>query len=128
MDTQTSSHFNDSLAGYSVSKYLTEHMKFPKDRIIGNDNKAVAVKFIINEDGTLSDHRVLVHQGPPWDKEALRLARSMPPWKPVYQNTIPIKAMDVIIISFHVAYSSITISTDCYRSQRGKYQCKTKNH
>ena len=42
----------------------------------------VAVSFVINKDGTVSDAKIIRDNIPPEIKKVLRVLNSMPPWKP----------------------------------------------
>ena len=53
----------------------------------------IYIEFIIYEDGTLHDVRIKRGFAEVWDKEALRVVRSMPRWKPAEQSGTPIRVM-----------------------------------
>lgn len=46
----------------------------------------VNVVFIVNEDGSLSDVKVIRSISPELDKEAIRVVKSMPKWNPAKQK------------------------------------------
>ena len=76
----------DSLAGFSVSKYLTENLKYPKMAIVDNVGGRVMVDFNINDDGSISNCKVSSSIYAACDNEALRLIRNMPAWRPIINN------------------------------------------
>jgi protein TonB len=53
----------------------------------------IYVEFIIYEDGTLHDVRIKRGFAEAWDKEALRVVRSMPRWKPADRSGTPFRTM-----------------------------------
>ena len=63
-------------------QWLTKNLKYPyqaqKDKIQG----MVVVSFIVNKDGTVADVKVSTSADPVLDREALRVMRMMPRWKP----------------------------------------------
>lgn len=63
-------------------KWLTKNLKYP---VLAQQQKIqgkVLVAFIINKDGTVTDPKVVKSVSPELDREALRVIRIMPKWKP----------------------------------------------
>ena len=67
----------------ALFKYLSENVKYP---VIAQENGIqgrVVCQFVVNKDGSIDDIEVVRSGGDPsLDKEAVRLIRSMPKWKP----------------------------------------------
>jgi TonB family protein len=87
-------------AGYDYNKYLNGHIHYPdtarKHKIQGR----VIIKFIVNEDGSISDCQVMRGIGGGCDDEALRVVRSFPRWKPGLQDGKPVKVYFTLPIVF----------------------------
>lgn len=66
-------------------QYIREHLRYPKDSIHGTVMGRVLVGFVVNEDGSLSDVKVMKSLTPVMDEEAIRVVKSMPKWKPGQQ-------------------------------------------
>lgn len=81
-------------------KWLTKNLKYPdiarNQRIQGK----VVVQFIVNQDGTIADAKVVKSVSPQLDREAMRVIRMMPNWKPGLQNNKPCKTMVAVPIVF----------------------------
>ena len=60
----------------------------------------VNVVFIVNEDGSLSDVKVIRSISPELDKEAIRVVKSMPKWNPAKQNGKAVKMKYVVSVNF----------------------------
>ena len=60
----------------------------------------VYVVFIVNEDGSLSDVKVIKSISPELDKEAIRVVKSMPKWNPAKQNGKTVKMKYVVPVNF----------------------------
>jgi protein TonB len=60
----------------------------------------VFIGFIVEPDGSLSDFKVLRGIGYGCDEEALRVAKSMPKWKPGMQNGETVRVSYLIPINF----------------------------
>lgn len=75
----------------NFSEYLQENLRYPKEAIDKGIQGKVMVKFIVNEDGSLSDIHITKGIGGGWDEEAVRVIKNMPPWKPGKDKGIPVK-------------------------------------
>ena len=62
----------------------------------------VVVTFIINRDGSTSDLKIAKSVNPMLDREALRVARMMPNWKPGLANGKPCRTLFAIPIEFKI--------------------------
>lgn len=84
----------------ALNKYLDKNLRYPQ---IAKDNKihgTVFVKFVVNEDGSLSDMLVIRGIGGGCENEALRLVQEMPAWQPATQNGKPVKCYFTLPIKF----------------------------
>ena len=62
----------------------------------------VNVVFIVNEDGSLSDVKVIRSIIPELDKEAIRVVKSMPKWNPSKQNGKAVKTKYTVPVTFRL--------------------------
>lgn len=69
----------------SLDKYIYTNLKYPKDAIDKNIEKVVDVFFRIDKNGQVQKINVEDPTGY-FDKEAIRLIRNIPSWKPGYEN------------------------------------------
>lgn len=81
-------------------KWLTKNLCYPvyarQQKIQGK----VVVAFIINKDGTVSGQKVVKSVAPELDREALRVLRNMPKWKPGEDHGQPCRTYFTIPINF----------------------------
>lgn len=82
--------------------WLNENLKYPESARQHNIQGRVVVSFIINKDGTISDARVTTSMHPLLDREALRVVKLMPKWKPGQERNKPCRTMFVIPINFKI--------------------------
>jgi protein TonB len=80
--------------------FLGKHLKYPPQARDNDVRGRVIVQFVVNEDGTVSGAQVLRGIGGGCDEEALRVVRSMPPWKAGKQNGRPVKVYMTLPILF----------------------------
>ena len=73
-----------------LMRYFKEGFVYPVEldgmALVGH----IAVRFVVREDGSISDARVLHGVHPLLDAEALRLVNAMPKWKPGMQDGKPV--------------------------------------
>ncbi|MES2703933.1 MAG: energy transducer TonB [Bacteroidota bacterium] len=84
----------------NMSDYLSKRINYPEVARNNGIQGRVVVKFVVNEDGTVSDAVVVKGIGGGCDEEALRIVRSMPAWKAGKQNGIPVKVYFTLPLSF----------------------------
>lgn len=81
-------------------KWLTKNLSYP---VIAQQQKIqgkVLVSFIINKDGTISSPKVVKSVSPELDREALRVIRIMPRWKPGEDHGKPCRTYFCIPVVF----------------------------
>ena len=81
-------------------KFLKNNIKYPDlAREVGIEG-IVYIGFIVEEDGSLSDIRLLQGIGGGCDEEALRVTRLMPNWEPGLQRNKPVRVKMSMPIHF----------------------------
>ncbi len=86
-------------------------------------NENVVVKFIVLEDGTISNPEVLKSKSTERSNEAMRLMKAMPKWDPAIKKGKPVKCY--YMMPFFL--SSLTV-TDNGNVIVGKYACSDTEH
>ena len=98
---------NDGTAEFSggtsaMSQYISNHLKYPvvaeENGIQGN----VVIQFYVEKDGSITDPTVCKSVNPSLDKDALRMVRSMPKWKPARKNGEAVRSQQTITIPFRL--------------------------
>jgi protein TonB len=83
-----------------LNAYMSSHLKYPEGARATNIEGQVVIQFVIDEDGTVSDARVMHGVGGGCDEEALRMVNSMPKWKPGKHNGKAVKVFFSLPIRF----------------------------
>ena len=87
----------------ALSHYLKQNIRYPKASHDNNSQGRVDVRFVINTDGTIQDVEVVKSSGDYFlDKEAVRLVKSMPKWKPGRINAKPVCVKYVLPVNFRL--------------------------
>jgi protein TonB len=80
--------------------YLSKHVQYPEVARESNVQGRVVVRFVVNEDGSISDASIVKGIGGGCDEEALRVISAMPKWKPGRQNGRALKVFFQVPIMF----------------------------
>ncbi len=84
----------------ALMKFLQKNTKFPEIAKENDIQGRVFVGFVIGKDGKVTDVTILRGVDPYLDKEALRVVKSMPAWKPGKQRGKPVKVRYQVPINF----------------------------
>ncbi len=85
---------------YDILKYLDDNLRYPDAALESKLMGRVLVQFSVNEDGSLSDFKLLKGIGSGCDEEAMRVAKKMPNWFPGIENGKPVKMTYRIPVQF----------------------------
>lgn len=85
--------------------YLRENLQFPEEAKRRHIAGRVVVECMVEKDGSVDRIKVVSTPKPSLDREAVRLVRSMPKWKPGTQRGEPIAMNYVIPVFFKWEYS-----------------------
>ena len=84
----------------AMMKYIMENMKYPEQAMKEGIQGRVAVRFIVEKDGSISDVKPVLSVHPLLNKEAVRVVKSMPKWSPGKQNGKPVRVQLIVPIMF----------------------------
>lgn len=66
----------------AMMSYISSNIKYPQSAREALIMGRVIVSFLVEKDGSISDARVVRNVDADLDREALRVVKSMPKWKP----------------------------------------------
>jgi len=84
----------------SLVKFLQENIKYPEEAIKLGVQGKVFVTFVVEEDGSFSDVRIVRGIGGGCDEEAIRLVKAMPKWLPGKQRGTPVRVQYNLPVMF----------------------------
>lgn len=84
----------------AMLKYIMENMKYPEQAMKEGIQGRVAVRFIVEKDGSISDVKPILSVHPLLNKEAVRVVKSMPKWSPGKQHGKPVRVQLIVPIMF----------------------------
>lgn len=86
----------------ALMSYLASNIKYP---VVAQENGvqgSVIVSFVVERDGSISDVRVARSVDPSLDREAQRVVKSMPRWKPGKQNGSAVRVTYTVPVVFRL--------------------------
>ena len=86
----------------ALMSYLASNIKYP---VVAQENGVqgrVIVSFVVERDGSISDVRVARSVDPSLDREAQRVVKSMPRWKPGKQNGSAVRVKYTVPVVFRL--------------------------
>ena len=85
-----------------LMKYISMNVHYPEAAMKTGTQGRVVVQFIIEEDGTVSDARVVLRVSDELDAEALRVVNAMPKWTPGRQKGQPVRVKYTLPVTFRL--------------------------
>lgn len=84
----------------ALMQYIKDNTYYPEEMCEGAAQGRVMVGFVINEDGSISDVKVLRSLTPELDEVAVKIVNGMPKWNPGKQNGKAVKTKYIVPVSF----------------------------
>jgi len=84
----------------ALMQYIKDNTYYPEEMCEGAAQGRVMVGFVINEDGSISDVKVLRSLTPELDEVAVKIVNGMPKWNPGKQNGKAVKTKYTVPVSF----------------------------
>lgn len=100
--------------GYGFNTYLADHLQYPDRARVAKLEGKVVMEFIVNEDGTISNAKVVRGIGDECDVEALKVIKNMPRWQPGKQNGMAVKVLFTLPIIFKLTEEDIKLPETVY--------------
>ena len=85
-----------------LMKYLQKSIKYPSISQENGVQGRVIVQFVVNKDGSIVDPVVIRSVDPYLDKEALRVVKAMPKWKPGEQRGKTVRVKFTLPVQFRL--------------------------
>lgn len=86
----------------SLMTFLVRTVKYPQEAKDKGIQGRVAVKFIVEKDGQVSEPEIVRSVFPVFNDEALRVVRCMPKWKPGMQDGKVVRVFFTLPITFRL--------------------------
>ncbi|SRR6056297_955037 len=84
----------------ALRKHLAEHIKYPEIAAENQIQGTVYVQFVVRSDGNIGEAKVVRGVDPALNKEALRVVKNLPKWKPGRQRGKPVNVWYTVPIKF----------------------------
>ena len=84
----------------ALMQWLSENVQYPQLAYDNGIQGRVIVQYVVEKDGSISEVTVSKSIDPSLDKEALRVVKSMPSWRPGMQNGKPVRVKYTMPVTF----------------------------
>lgn len=84
-------------------KWLSEHIKYPSICVEQGVQGRVTVNFVVNRDGSIVDVKTVRSPDPNLTKEAERVVKLMPKWKPARQGNKTVRSRFTLPVMFRLS-------------------------
>ena len=85
-----------------AAAFIKENLKYPEDAADYGIQGRVIVNFVVEEDGSVSDIKVVRGVHPSLDAEAVRVVKLMPKWQPAERGGKPVRTKYTLPVSFRI--------------------------
>lgn len=83
-------------------KFIAQNIKYPADALQAKLQGRVIARFVVREDGSVSDIEILRSISPSLDAEAIRVLKLMPKWKPGTQRGKAVAVKYTVPVTFRL--------------------------
>lgn len=92
-----------SFPGGNVQKWIAKNVRYPVLAMENGIQGKVYIQFVIEKDGSVANVKVVRGVDASLDKEAVRVIKSMPKWKPGKQRNKPVRVSYTLPINFQLS-------------------------
>ncbi len=85
-----------------MNRFISSSLKYPAEASEQNQQGLVVYTFTVETDGTLSDFEIIHKAHPALDQEALRIIKSMPPWRPAKSKSQVVRSKSYVPMYFRL--------------------------
>ncbi len=87
----------------TLYKFIQDNIQYPQLALENGIEGKVYVTFVVEEDGTISDPRVLRDIGVGCGQEVIRVVKMMPKWKPGKKDGKPVRVQYNLPVNFSIS-------------------------
>ncbi len=93
---------NASFPDGDVQAYLGKKIVYPEIAVENGIQGRVVLQFVVEKDGSITDIKVVRGVDSSLDKEAMRVVKEMPKWKPGKQRGKPVRSRFTLPVAFRL--------------------------
>lgn len=108
-------------------KWLSEHVKYPSICQEQGVQGRVIVSFVVDRDGSVVNVKTVRTPDPFLQKEAERVVKTIPRWKPGYRNGLPCRTMFAVAVLFRLHIIPQDSTTSKYARRKYKASIEIYN-
>lgn len=85
-----------------INQWLGANLKYPAVARENGIQGQVLIEFVVEKGGSISNVKIVRSVDPSLDREAVRIVKAMPRWKPGYNNGVPVRVKHTLPITFRL--------------------------
>ncbi len=86
----------------NLSKYLSDNIQYPRMAVEAGTSGTVYVTFVVEQDGSIGNVKILRGVGDGCTEEAMRVVKGMPNWKPGKNHGMPVRVQYNLPVKFRL--------------------------
>lgn len=86
----------------NINQWLGANLKYPAVARENGIQGRVLMEFAVEKNGSISNVKIVRSVDPSLDREAVRIVKAMPRWKPGYNNGVPVRVKHTLPITFRL--------------------------
>ena len=86
----------------NLFKYLRDNLKYPRNAIENSTSGTVVLQFVVENDGSIGNLKILKPVEDGCTEEAVRVVKSMPKWKPGKNHGEPVRVLFNLPVKFTI--------------------------
>lgn len=91
----------------AMHQFISSSLQYPKEAVEKHIQGLVVYTFVVEKDGTLSNFDIIHRADPLLDAEALRILKSMPPWRPAKHKGQEVRSKSYVPMYFKLNKNAI---------------------
>lgn len=92
---------------HEMNRFITNSLQYPPDAVARNLQGLVVYTFVVEKDGTLSHFNIIHKADTLLNEEALRIIKSMPPWRPARHKGKIVRAESYVPMYFKLNKNAV---------------------
>ena len=96
---------------HEMTRFIANSLRYPREAADNNKQGLVVYNFVVELDGSLSNFEIMHRAHPLLDEEALRIIKSMPPWRPAVYKGNNVRSTQYVPMYFKLNKDGVRTST-----------------
>ena len=96
---------------HEMTRFIANSLRYPREAADNDKQGLVVYNFVVELDGSLTNFEIMHRAHPLLDEEALRIIKSMPPWRPAVYKGENVRSTQYVPMYFKLNKDGVRTST-----------------